>query len=103
VEYLVCLSICAFNCPLTNTLCRATRFFGTLIGLHANYFWLWYAWPEAHDYVITPFACVLLATSLVADVVFAFVFARVRKTEVILPDGRRIARSKAEVAHSKTR
>ena len=42
-------------------------------------------------YFMSPFAVVLWITALVCDLVYPFVFAQTRKTERLLPDGRRIA------------
>jgi hypothetical protein len=40
---------------------------------------------------MNPFAVLLWITALLADVVYPFVLVRVRKTERVLGDGRRIA------------
>jgi hypothetical protein len=68
----------------------ACRFFGSLSGLNGNYFWLWWAWPEAHEYFVNPFAICLLITWVVADVAYLFVLVEVKKTEVVLEDGRKV-------------
>lgn len=48
-------------------------------------------WNDAHQYFMSPVAIAFWGTSVLADVVFAFAFARIRQTEVVLPDGRKVA------------
>lgn len=64
---------------------------GTFLGLHLCYAWMWYTWREGHEYVMNPFAVLMWITALVADLVYPFAFAAVRKTERVAPDGRKIA------------
>jgi len=71
-----------------------------VVGFHAVYFWLWYMWPEAHYYFMNPVAIVMWSTSILADIVFAVFFARFRTTEVVLPDGRKIAGGDAQAQRS---
>jgi len=66
------------------------RFVGSLFGLNGNYLWLWWAWPEAHEYFVNPFAICLLITWVVADLAYLFVLVEVKKTEVVLEDGRKV-------------
>ena len=54
-------------------------------------------WPEAHYYFMNPVAIVMWSTSIVADIVFAFLFATIRRTEVVLPDGRKIVGNTARL------
>ncbi|OCK85682.1 hypothetical protein K432DRAFT_286366 [Lepidopterella palustris CBS 459.81] len=67
-----------------------TRTLGTIIGLLLYYGWGWYHWREAHAYFINPFAIFLWMTGLVSDLVYPFVLWQVRKTEKVLPNGRRV-------------
>ncbi len=68
-----------------------TRFLGTLIGLDMVYAWSWYAWREATEYFLNPFAIFLWSTNVVCDLIYPFVFARIRRTERVLQDGRKAA------------
>lgn len=69
----------------------ATRALGTATGMYAYYAWRWYFWPEAHDYFTNPFALLLGAVGFLADAVYPFVFAHVRRTERVLSDGRKVS------------
>ncbi|KAH9215122.1 hypothetical protein DL95DRAFT_523429 [Leptodontidium sp. 2 PMI_412] len=69
----------------------ATRALGSLVGLHANYGWMWYYWREGHEYFMSPFSIFLWVTALVTDFVYPFAFAYIRKTEKVGPDGRKVA------------
>jgi len=42
-------------------------------------------------YFMSPFAVALWVTALICDLVYPIIFAQVRKTERLLPDGRRVA------------
>jgi hypothetical protein len=64
---------------------------GTLVGLNFNYAWAWYTWREAHEYFMTPPAVFLWAMTTFCDVVYAIVFTRVRRSEKVLTDGRKVA------------
>ncbi|TVY18345.1 Terpene cyclase andB [Lachnellula arida] len=68
-----------------------TRASGSLIGLYLNYGAMWYMWREAHEYFMSPFGIFLWGTALVCDLIYPFVFAEIRKTEEVLPDGRKVA------------
>jgi hypothetical protein len=52
---------------------------------------MWYQWREAHEYVMSSLGILLWATSAIADLTYAFIFAKVKRTEQILPDGRKVA------------
>ncbi|PVH75259.1 hypothetical protein DL98DRAFT_562445 [Cadophora sp. DSE1049] len=80
----------------------AARALGSLLGLHANYGWMWYFWREGHEYFMNPFSVFLWATALVADAVYPFAFAYVRKTEKVGPDGRKMAEDLAPVKGKKS-
>ncbi|KAF2686821.1 phospholipase D/nuclease [Lentithecium fluviatile CBS 122367] len=69
------------------------RVLGSLSGLNANYLWLWWAWPEAHEYLKNPFAICLLVSWVVADMIYLFVLMDAKRTEVVLKDGRKVAGS----------
>ncbi|KAL5114008.1 hypothetical protein ACEQ8H_008113 [Pleosporales sp. CAS-2024a] len=69
-----------------------TRFVGSLVGLNANYIYNWCAWPDAHGYVANPFAVLMMVTWVVADLAYLVVLYRVRQTEVVLGDGRKVRR-----------
>ena len=66
------------------------RFVGSLVGLNCNYLWLWWAWPEAHEYFVNPVAVCLLVTWVVADVAYFFVLVDVKKKEMITRDGKKV-------------
>lgn len=72
---------------------RATRTFGSIMGLYLNYGWAWWFWTEAHEYFVSPFALFLWVGGFVCDIVFAFVLWRVQGTERVLEDGRKEAGS----------
>jgi hypothetical protein len=40
---------------------------------------------------MSPFAVVLWVTALISDLIYPFVFAQIRKSERLLPDGRKVA------------
>jgi hypothetical protein len=42
-------------------------------------------------YFMSPFAVVLWGTALVCDLIYPFVFAQIRNSERVLPDGRKVA------------
>lgn len=71
---------------------RFCRALGTAFGLGASSAVLWYWWPEAHGYFTNPLAMFLLGTAVVTDLAYPFCLMSVRKTEVILPDGRIVGR-----------
>jgi hypothetical protein len=52
---------------------------------------MWYLWREAHEYFMSPFGIFLWGTALVCDLIYPFVFAEVRRTEEVLPDGSKMA------------
>jgi hypothetical protein len=70
---------------------RITRTFGSIAGLYCNYAWAWYFWREAHEYVMTPFAIFLCGTALLCDLAYPFVLVSVKKTELVLPNGRKVS------------
>ena len=69
---------------------RATRNLGSMTGMYMHYGWAWYFWREAHEYFMSPFGIFLWATGLVCDLIYPFVFYHIRKTEKVLPDGRKV-------------
>ncbi|PYH99045.1 hypothetical protein BO71DRAFT_405605 [Aspergillus ellipticus CBS 707.79] len=69
---------------------RATRFIGSSFQPHGHLTLAWYYWPEAHGYYMSPPGVFMWVTSVVCDVVYPFVFYRIRQTERQLPDGRRV-------------
>jgi hypothetical protein len=42
-------------------------------------------------YFMSPFSVVLWVTALICDLLYPFVFAEIRKSEKMLPDGRKVA------------
>ncbi|OCL12776.1 hypothetical protein AOQ84DRAFT_333731 [Glonium stellatum] len=68
----------------------ATRTLGSLLGFVVNYAWCWYYWREAHEYFMSPFSVFLIGVGLMADLLYPFVLLRIRKTETVSSDGRRI-------------
>ncbi len=91
---MVCISGLSFVGGIDQLTCfyRFTRAVGSFLGLTLNYFWGWYFWPEAHGYFINPFAIFLWATGLLCDLLYPFVLWQVRKTEIVLEDGTKVAR-----------
>ena len=78
---------------------RATRNLGSIIGMYMYYGWAYYYWKEAHEYFLSPFAIFLWCTGLVCDLIYPFVFYHIRKTEKVLPDGKKVRG--AILAHKK--
>ncbi|KAK3376482.1 hypothetical protein B0T24DRAFT_550162 [Lasiosphaeria ovina] len=68
--------------------CRAM---GTLFGLVLCNVLMWWYWPEAHGFIVSPFAVFLWATAIACDVAYPLVLWQVRRLEQVLPDGRVIA------------
>ncbi|KIW24688.1 uncharacterized protein PV07_10389 [Cladophialophora immunda] len=69
----------------------STRTAGSIIGFYLVYGWEWYFWREAHEYVVSPFAVFLWATSFICDFAYPCMLLCVQKTEKVLPDGRKEA------------
>lgn len=67
---------------------RLCRTLGTIFGLGGSSAVLWYWWPEAHGYFTNPLAIFILGIAVLTDLAYPFCLMQVRKTEVILPDGR---------------
>ncbi|KAK0630398.1 hypothetical protein B0T17DRAFT_616058 [Bombardia bombarda] len=65
--------------------CRAV---GTLSGLVLCNVLMWWYCPEAHGFIFNPFAVFLWGAAVVCDIVYPFLLWQVRRTEIILPDGR---------------
>lgn len=65
--------------------CRAV---GSLCGIVLCNAVMWWYWPEAHGFVVSPLGVALWGTAVVCDLVYPFVLWRVRKTEMVAPDGR---------------
>lgn len=64
---------------------------------------LWWYWPEAHGYWVSPFGIFLCGFSLVCDVAYPFVLWTVRQGEEVLPDGRLICGGRGGAAKLKSR
>lgn len=77
-----------------------TRFVGSLSGLNLYYGYCWYVWPEAHGYYMNPFAVCLWVTWPLADLAYFVLLRQVRKTEIVLEDGRKVGQKNA-VANGK--
>ncbi|ROV91976.1 hypothetical protein VSDG_07587 [Cytospora chrysosperma] len=73
-------------------LCRTT---GTISGLVLSNTILWHWWPEAHGYFVNPLGIFICGTALLCDVLYPFALWHVRRTEVILPDGRIVSAGKS--------
>ncbi|KUJ24430.1 uncharacterized protein LY89DRAFT_679574 [Mollisia scopiformis] len=79
-----------------------SRMLGSVFGLYGNYGWEWWMWREAHEYFMSPFAVFMWVTCLVCDLVYPFFFARIRRTEKVLLDGRK-APGSIEIEGKKSR
>ncbi|KAK4998013.1 hypothetical protein LTR66_002684 [Elasticomyces elasticus] len=66
------------------------RTLGSVIGFYFVYGWNWYFWREAHEYVMSPFAMFLWVSSVVCDCAYPYALWRIKKTEKVLPDGRKV-------------
>jgi hypothetical protein len=66
------------------------RFLGSVAGLVAYYGYCWYVWPEAHRYFVNPVAVVMSGTWVTADLAYFVVLRRVKRTEVVLSDWRKV-------------
>lgn len=58
---------------------------------------LWYWWPEAHGYFVNPLGIFIFGTALLCDLLYPFALWHVRRTEVILADGRIISGGKGHM------
>ncbi|PKS13062.1 hypothetical protein jhhlp_000403 [Lomentospora prolificans] len=67
------------------------RTLGSQCGLTLNSGILWWYWPEAHAYYLTPPSLFILGATTVFDLIYGAVLWYVRKTEKQLPDGRFVA------------
>jgi hypothetical protein len=50
---------------------------------------------------MSPFAVVLWFTALLCDLIYPFVFARIRKSEKVLADGRKVAADGVHISWKK--
>ena len=73
----------------------ACRFVGTVLVQVFSCGYAWWVWPEAHGYWASPFSVFMLVTATGSDLVYLFVMWRVRKQEVVLPDGRKVSKETA--------
>jgi hypothetical protein len=64
---------------------------------------MWLYWREAHEYFMTPFAIFLWGSALVCDLIYPFVFYRIRKTERVLADGSKVPAGKVEFSNGKSK
>jgi hypothetical protein len=48
---------------------------------------MWWYWPEAHEFIVSPLGVALWGISLACDVAYPFLLQRVRRTEAVLPNG----------------
>lgn len=51
---------------------------------------------------MSPFAVVLWGTALISDLIYPFVFEQTRRSERVLPDGRRVAGDSIRVDKKRT-
>lgn len=77
--------------------CRFVRSLGSFVGLVALPGMMWWYWPEAHGYFLNPLATFMQALFLLPDIVYPFVLYQIRKTEVVLPDGRLVSAEHAVI------
>jgi hypothetical protein len=63
---------------------------GSVIGLYLNYGWAWYFWREAHEYFMSPFGVFIWGSGLVLDLAYAIIFWKVKITEEVFSDIRKI-------------
>ncbi|KAI9776735.1 MAG: hypothetical protein M1839_009379 [Geoglossum umbratile] len=78
-----------------------TRTLGSVIGFYLVYGWEWYFWREAHEYFMSPFALFLWVTSFICDCVYPYVLWRIKNTEKVLGDGRRVGGNKVDSYNEK--
>lgn len=69
---------------------RAARTLVSFLGFVLNHAWGWYHWRKAHEYFMSPFSVFLWGVGLVADLLYPFLLWEARKTERILPNGRKV-------------
>lgn len=72
-------------------LLRFCRTLGTICGMILCNGLLWWYWPAAHGYFLNPFGIFLSGTALMCDIIYPVVLYQVRKTEIVLADGRCVA------------
>ena len=61
---------------------------GTFLGLVLDNVVMWWYWPEPHGYIVSPQGVLLWGTAMACDGVYPFLLWRVRRSELILPNGR---------------
>ncbi|KAK3313119.1 hypothetical protein B0H66DRAFT_632195 [Apodospora peruviana] len=64
------------------------RTMGTLFGLILDNAFMWWYWPAGYGFIVSPFAVFIWGTSMACDIVYPFLLWQVRRTELLLPDGR---------------
>ncbi|ORX99423.1 tyrosyl-DNA phosphodiesterase-domain-containing protein [Clohesyomyces aquaticus] len=74
----------------------ATRFFGSLTGQIMYYGYCSYVWPEAHGYFISHLSICIQVAWVLADLAYLFVLRGVKRSEVVLKDGRKIRGSEGK-------
>ncbi|KAI0121315.1 hypothetical protein BJ170DRAFT_704402 [Xylariales sp. AK1849] len=65
-----------------------SRFVGSLCGMGFCNGVLWWYWPEAHSYWISPLGIFLCGLSLICDLVYPIVLWQIHASEKKMPDGR---------------
>ncbi|KAK3386064.1 hypothetical protein B0H63DRAFT_394371 [Podospora didyma] len=65
-------------------LCRSVGSFVGLVGCNLLMYWYW---PEAHGFIVNPFAVFLWGTATVCDIAYPFLLWQVRRSERVLSDG----------------
>ncbi|KXJ86526.1 hypothetical protein Micbo1qcDRAFT_126044 [Microdochium bolleyi] len=85
----------------TGYLIWAVRFAGSIFGLQLAPGMLWWYWPEAHQFWVSPMALFMSGFAILCDIAYPVVLWQVRKTEVQLPDGRLVAGDSPEARKAK--
>ncbi|KAF2475155.1 phospholipase D/nuclease [Lindgomyces ingoldianus] len=76
------------------------RFFGSLSGQVIYYGYCYYVWSEAHGYFMSRFSVCLWMTWILADLAYLVVLKKVKGSEIILKDGRKIRGETEALLHA---
>lgn len=62
-----------------------------MMGLPVTCGLLWWYWPSAHGFIFHPASYIIMGTTVVCDIAYPVLLASVRRTEVVMADGRIVA------------
>ncbi|KAI0156360.1 hypothetical protein GGR57DRAFT_79039 [Xylariaceae sp. FL1272] len=80
----------------------ACRFIGSIFGMGFANGLLWWFWPEPHAFWVSELSIFICGLSFISDLAYGFALWQVRKTEIVLPDGRLVGGDSGIWGKSKT-